>query len=287
MEDNASQSELLQLIDWTDKSKREKLSVVSNKHARNLISLLLFKDPAARLTPKYVLSHPFLTGRNPSRMQGEQAKYDVFLSYRVDSDSEHVMMLYNALCEKELTVWLDKECLLPGQPWEEGFCDGLINSASFVCLLSRGAINHPTKPWQCFSKLLESSKCDNVLLEWNMALELRQRDMIDGIFPIFIGDRSGDGSYGDYFAGGCHPSNLPDVTVAAVAEKLQLHLDAQGLGAVYMEQATVKRVVEVISAHQGGFLHSSNSRGSIPAIVNQIAEMIKISQAHKMMKRNN
>jgi hypothetical protein len=221
-------------------------------------------------------------------MQGEQAKYDVFLSYRVDSDSDHVMMLYEALCAMELTVWLDKECLEPGQLWEEGFCEGLINSATFVCLLSRGAINHPTKPWQCFSKLTETSKCDNVLLEWSMALELRQRGMINGIFPIFIGDRDAeDGSYGDYFAGGCHPSNLPDVAVAAVAEKLQLHLDTQGLGAVYLEQTTVKRVVEMISAHQGGFLRRSGSRGSIPAIVHQIADMIKHSQAQKMMTRDN
>ena len=257
--------------------------MVPNKHARNLISLLLCKDPAARLTPKYVLSHPFLTGRNPSRLQGEQAKYDVFLSYRVDSDSDHVAMLYEALCARELTVWLDRECLLPGQPWEEGFCEGLINSATFVCLLSRGAINHPTKPWQCFSKMTETSKCDNVLLEWNMALELRQRGMIDGIFPIFIGDRDAEGCYGDYFAGGCHPSNLPGIAVAAVAEKLQLHLDTQGLGAVYVEQATVKGVVEMISAHQGGFLRSGDSRGSISAIVHQIAEMIKRSQTQKMM----
>ena len=113
-----------------------------------------------------------------------------------------------------------------------------------------------------------------------MALELRQRGMIDGIFPIFIGDRDAEGCYGDYFAGGCHPSNLPGVAVAAVAEKLQLHLDTQGLGAVYLEQATVKGVVEMISAHQGGFLRSGDSRGSIPAIVHQIAEMIKRSPHH-------
>ena len=117
MEDNASQSELQQLVDWSDRTKREKLSMVPNKHARNLISLLLCKDPAARLTPKYVLSHPFLTGSNPSRLQGEQAKYDVFLSYRVDSDSDHVVMLYEALCARELTT---ESVFFPGSRGKKG-----------------------------------------------------------------------------------------------------------------------------------------------------------------------
>ena len=78
------------------------------------------------MTPKYVLSHPFLIGRNqplrpslPSRLQGEQARY--------------VRCLPVAQCRqrcgprgvpRELTVWLDRECLLPGQPWEEGSSEG-------------------------------------------------------------------------------------------------------------------------------------------------------------------
>ena len=38
VEDNASRSEMRQLVDWSDKTKKEKLSIVANKHARNLIS---------------------------------------------------------------------------------------------------------------------------------------------------------------------------------------------------------------------------------------------------------
>ena len=110
-----------------------------------------------------------------------------------------------------------------------------------------------------------------------MALELRQRGMIDGIFPIFIGDRDAEGCYSDYFAGGCHP-----LAVAAVAEKLQLHLDTQGLGAVYLEQAnyckrsrgddigTPTREVSYVAATPGDIVH-------------QIAEMIKHSQTQKML----
>lgn len=270
-----------QLFNWSDKTKKEKLAILnSNKHARNLISMLLCKDPVKRLSAKYVLSHPFLTGKNPTRMQGDLAKFDVFLSYRVDSDSDHVTMFYNALTALGLSVWLDKECLLPGQLWEEGFCIGLVNSATFVCLLSRGAINHAEKPRQCFAKLAADSMCDNVLLEWNMALELRQRDMLDSIYPVFIGDKDieGTSSYGDYFSAGCHPRPLPEVVVTAVSDKLQEHLDNQGLGAVYTEQATVKQIVDSICAYQGGFL-KGDAKDSISVIVNNINDMIKLQKS--------
>eukprot|EP01037_Dinobryon_pediforme_P028339 gene28339-31571_t len=127
-----------------------------------------------------------------SELQGEKAYFDVFLSYRVDSDSDHVSYLYQALTARGLKVWWDKELLIPGQPWEDGFCAGLVNAATFVCLLSRGAINHPHKRNQNFSQLSNTSKCDNLLLEWSLALELRERGMMHGIFPIFIGDKGID-----------------------------------------------------------------------------------------------
>ncbi len=278
VEDNASDAELLRLFEWSDKMKKNSLAIVTNKHARNLLSLLLCKNPVKRLSAKYVLSHPFLTGKNPSRLQGEPAKFDVFLSYRVNSDSDHVTMLYNALTALGLSVWFDKECLLPGQLWEEGFCNGLINSATFVCLLSRGAINNKDKPRQCFTQLTAESMCDNVLLEWNMALELRQRDMLDCIYPVFIGDKDIEGtSYGDYFPTGCHPQSLPEVVVTAVTDKLQEHLDHQGLGAVYMEQETVKQIVDSICSYQGGFLRG-NAIQSLSSIVGQISNMVTMQK---------
>ena len=52
-----------------------------------------------------VLTHPFFTGKHPSRMMGEKAEFDVFLSYRVASDSNHVDILYQKLTEKGLKIW--------------------------------------------------------------------------------------------------------------------------------------------------------------------------------------
>jgi len=129
-----------------------------------------------------VLKHAFLTGRSVGRLPGEEAMFDVFLSYRVDSDSEHVKKLYDKLMDKGVKVWWDKECLKPGVSWEEGFCDGLVKSRCFVPLLSRKAIKSR------FEALTENSWCDNVLLEYRLAVELADRGMLERMYPVFIGD---------------------------------------------------------------------------------------------------
>ena len=279
MDDNSSQSELRFVYDWTDSTKEQKLRLVSNKHARNLISLLLCKDPTRRLRAKYVLTHPFLTGKNPTRLQGERAAFDVFLSYRVDSDSDHVELLYTFLTARGMKVWWDKKCLKAGQPWEEGFCEGLINSSNFVCLMSREAINSREKNWQNFTMLTESSRCDNVLLEWALALELESREMITGIFPVFIGDKYSNGNYGDYFPDHCHPHPLPQLTVVSLHDKLQEHLDRQGLGAAYCESTSVKQISEAITAHQGGFI-----RGDLKTAIESVGQSICDMSEHSLIK---
>jgi len=176
------------LYHWTEQTKREKLSIVTDNLARNLLSLLLNKNPAMRLDGEHVLSHPFLTGAHFCRLQGEEPEWDVFISYRVDSDSGHAEELYNALCQKGLKVWWDKRCLEPGQNWEEGFCSGPVDSSIILCLMSKFAINNPHESRWNFERLETSSYCDNVLLEWRLALELKARGMLYGIIPVMIGD---------------------------------------------------------------------------------------------------
>ena len=122
------EEDFIKLWEWTEATKRSKLSQVKNHLSRNLLSLLLMKYPRSRLDASQVLSHPFLTGVSGSRLPGSEPKWDVFLSYRVDSDSDHVEELYDAHTEKGLMVWWDKKCLLPGQNWEVGFCSGLVSS---------------------------------------------------------------------------------------------------------------------------------------------------------------
>jgi len=272
-DDMVSERDLLELWDWSEATKRNKLEQVKNHLARNLLSLLLIKNPRLRLDANHVLSHPFLTGVVGSRLQGSEPKWDVFLSYRVDSDLDHVEELYNALVERGLRPWWDKKCLLPGQNWEEGFCSGLVSSKCVVCLLSRGAVKSPTKESQNFEKLTTNSKSDNVLLEWRLALELKERGMIEGIFPVFIGDHVDGGEYSNYFSSGCNP-DPPDLVVEALETKLCDHLGREGLGSPYQDRLTVKAIVTAILSNQGGF-YSGRKEVFLSSVAVSICDMAK------------
>jgi hypothetical protein len=74
-----------------------------------------------------------------------------------------------------------------GESWEKGFSDGLVKSSIFMPILSRGSINDSTNPRSNFTKLTETSNCDNMLLEYRIALDLFARGMLDFVYPIMIG----------------------------------------------------------------------------------------------------
>ena len=115
-EDNLDSRQMKELASWTDDLKKERLKEVKDKKARALLYRLLSKDPKRR--PKswnHVLDHPFLrTDKKPARMEGEEALFDVFLSYRVASDYKHAEALYHSMTERGIKVWWDKVCLKSG-----------------------------------------------------------------------------------------------------------------------------------------------------------------------------
>ena len=245
---------LFALAEWSSELKADKLADVPDKLARNLLSQMLHKDPLQRPTLARVLAHSFLSGKKVARLVGEKSKYDIFLSYRVASDSQHVEKLYNLLTAQGFKVYWDKLCLEPGVDWEQGFCEGLVSSRAFVPLLSRDAINHPEKDWQNFSKLTGDSKCDNVFLEHRLAVELQGLGLIEKMFPVFIGNLDTMTSeYSHYFGSGCHPS-LSETTVKSVEEKLRHHMESQALGTPIVPDRTVTSVVGAITACQGAFI---------------------------------
>ena len=96
-----------------------------------------------------------------------------FPTSRVASDCKIAELIYESLTAIGITVWFDKVNILPGRYWEQEFADGLLTSSCFVCLLSRNAINHPTKPVQNFNTLTSDSKADNVLMEWSLGTYVR------------------------------------------------------------------------------------------------------------------
>ena len=245
---------LFALAEWSPELKADKLADVPDKLARNLLSQMLHKDPLQRPSLARALAHSFLSGKKVARLVGEKSKYDVFLSYRVASDSQHVEKLYKLLTAQGFKVYWDKFCLKPGVDWEQGFCEGLVSSRAFVPLLSRDAINHPDKDGQNFSKLTADSKCDNVFLEHRLAVELQGLGLIEKMFPVFIGNLDATTlEYSHYFGSGCNPS-LSEITVKSVEEKLRHHMESQALGTPIVPDRTVASVVGAITACQGAFI---------------------------------
>ena len=193
----------------------------------------------------------------------------VFLSYRVASDAALVEVLHDKLTMRGVRVWWDRKCLLPGQPWEEGFADGLFASSVFVPVLSKAGLKK-------FGELTAGSWCDNVLLEHRMALELKHRGALELIYPIMVGEVQplgtlGDG-YGNFFADGAKPT-CPRVAVQAVEDKLAEHLRRGGKGSAQTAPQTVCGVLDEVLAHQGVAL-SGARHDAVEHVVDEVVKMI-------------
>jgi serine/threonine protein kinase len=249
--------DLRTLAEWADSVKLQKLYSVKNSYLRNLISQLLSLDPQKRPNMANVMSHPFMTGRIATRLSGDEADFDVFISYRVGSDSLEAEALYNALVDRGVRVWWDQKSLLPGEPWDQKFCEGLAKSRIIAPLLSRAAMKSPTNPRQNLETLHESSPCDNVLLEHRLALELRDRGLIEKIFPLFIGDKKEDGTtYTRYLFNGSdsnYPA-CPEEVLQSLELKLKSELEILGLGLPFEESMTIAKIEAEITRYQGYFI---------------------------------
>lgn len=115
-----------------------------------------------------------------------------------------------------------------------------------------------------------------MLLEWRLALELKDRGMLEGVFPLMIGDAGADGKYSNYFKSGCNP-NAPDVVVQSVETKLREHLDREGLGMPYKDENSVRSVLTTVLSNQGAFIEG-DVIGSLSIAVTSISKMRKRSR---------
>lgn len=275
-EDNMDEMELKMLYEFTDEFKKRKLLRVHDMMARNLLAQLLTKDPLHRPRIEAVLVHPFISGGKATRMVGEQAEFDVFLSYRVRSDADHALKLYELLTKRGIKVWLDVKCLEPGVSWEQGFADGLVKSRVFVPILSRRAINDNENISCDFTRLTENSSCDNVLLEYILALEFHQRELVERIYPVMIGDFNSDyQTYGKYFVDGCHPRLEGNVTVHSVETQVEYHLNRLRLGSPLLSDMTVAGVCKEVVSKQGKLVEGPQD-DALSATVDDIEGMVQI-----------
>lgn len=273
LEDNdgnvIQKTDLEALLEWKDDVKVAKLSAVKDLYARNLISLLLTKDPNKRLTMEKVLAHPFLNpGMRPTRLEGDPPEYDVFISYRVLSDSDLAEALYNELTSRGLSVFWDKMCLQDGELWEDGFCRGIVKSRIFLPIFSKDAMRNQSLPRLNWENLEPNSAVDNVLLEHRLAIEMMSRGLLEKIYPVFAGPRKSPATsptengkssiifnkynFSETMDGeSCYPA-CPDTVVKSIEAKFADHLDRQGLGLTLSgERLTVKTIVSKISQYQG------------------------------------
>jgi serine/threonine protein kinase len=275
MEGDIRETDLVRLGLWTTQFKAKVLSRISNPNARNLIGQMLSKDPAKRPSATRIMSHPFISGKAVARMVGEDPLYDVFISYRVKSEKDFAAAIYQELTKRGLKCYLDRFCLKQGVSWEQGFCDGLAQSLTFVPLLSRNGINNPDVPRQNFTRLKEESAIDNVFLEHRLAQELEIFGLIEKILPVQIPDMQEDGTYSNYHASKCGPVMGPtnDIVVHSVEEKLLEHLDRLGLGTPLNENLTVKQVWERLMKHQAITL-TGDFQSAITKLADSIVNMV-------------
>ncbi len=160
-----------------------------------------------------------------------------------------------------MDVWWDKEYLPPGQPWEQGFADDLCSSDVFVPVLSKAALAP-------FAQLTTASACDNVLLEQQLALELRKRGDLRAIYPVLVGELKHVNDefghlYSDFFKNGGVPA-CTDEVVKAVEDKVAEHLERLGKGTL-STTSTVKATLDAITAFQGACLKAWETNAFILA----------------------
>jgi len=128
--------------------------------------------------------------KTPAGRKRDEEEYDVFLSYRVQADMKLVETIYWRLVgstitvngtQRKMRVFWDKKCLLSGESWEAGFSRAICSSTVIVAVMSREAL-------ASVANLKSDSPCDNVVLEYALALALAEMKNT-AIFPLFVGDK--------------------------------------------------------------------------------------------------
>ena len=275
---SVSEDVSIDIFGWNNDLKEEKLNLVGNRCAKSLLYMLLTKDPSQRPSASRALCHPFITGMIPTRLIGEAPQFDVYLSYRAEADSAMAELVYNALVALNLRVWWDKVKQLPGFSWETSFADGLVNSSCCVCIISQQGIKNSNIASQNFGKLELNSSCDNLLLEWRMALEFKEKGLLKSIFPVFVVDSSivsDTIAYSMKLDSGCHPRELPTTSVKAVEAGLSSNLNRLGLAPQHWKELQVVDIVgEIVTKHRGDFLRKEQLESSCSTVASRIAKLI-------------
>ena len=208
---NLSLVDTNQVLDFSISILKNKLRKINNIEARDLLTLLLVKDPSGRTDIGHIFSNSFFTdNRALSNVLNHNEQFDVFLSYRNFSDYATAEIVHKYLISEGFSVYFDK-LYNANMSWYENMSFGLKRSRVFLPLVSRAAI-------QNFEKLTHGSPADSLLIEYRIALEYKALSIIQDIVPVFIGDRDwSTGLCGNFFDQKCFPI-FPDVVCKALED---------------------------------------------------------------------
>jgi hypothetical protein len=159
--------------------------------------------------------------------------YHIFISYRVATDKELAEKLCEALQssrrrlpwkrqEMVITCFWDKQDLVAGKNWRDGFLNGLHRSCLFLPIVSEAALA-PIKT------LTPTSNDDNVLLEYETALSLKERKRI-AILPLLKGQTEQmEFNFGSYSGFNFPSTASPTHAKGTIAHTITDLLQCQGL----------------------------------------------------------
>ena len=125
----------------------------------------------------------------------------------MSSDSELVEKLYDKITKEHPTmkVFLDKRELVLGEAWGQGFADAITHSRVVVLVMSRGTFScsHGKTCAKCpnnVARLEQNPDAeDNVILEYDLALEMFEMGRIKRIVPLLVGDLEDDSRLGKMY----------------------------------------------------------------------------------------
>jgi len=113
--------------------------------------------------------------------------HDFFVSYRVSEDSINSEKLAAHLDGRlrpdgnNFITYLDKNCLIQGKDWEDGFKYGINNSKAILLLISKGVVT------SMITKATRGDE-DNVLKEHKIALDLIDKGRL--VIPIYVAQKT-------------------------------------------------------------------------------------------------
>lgn len=112
------------------------------------------------------------------------------LADRQQSEKDLAENLHDKLCVERIEPWLDGSKIDLGDEWRNAFADGIFSSRIFVPLLSRKALAQ-------MRSLTPDSPCDNVLLEYRLAIELYVHAAEYGrppltMLPVLVGEQTNE-----------------------------------------------------------------------------------------------